>query len=436
MSRLTTGFGVFALLFTLVARDGMAQSARPVTYTEHIAPIIAANCVVCHKPAGAAPFSLLTYPDVARRAKTIQHVTETRYMPPWKADPHYVSFANERQLTDEQIQLIKTWAGTGALKGPDKKAPVPVAAAGVNLGSPDLVLKPKQAFRIKGDGNENFVLFKIPFELPAERAVQAIEFAPNNRRLLHHVNYAVQKVGPEIDIYKGSDYVVSDQFLSNMREFQPLMKEVAYYGGWIPGSTTQTFPAGVGFTMPKRGVILLTVHYGPSAIDTADWSQVKIHFTKNPIKREIQSVSLGSAGIGKIDPPLIIPADSVKKFRIRLEVAQDLSLLYVWPHMHLLGKSFKAWATTTDGKQINLINIPEWDFRWQEAYRFRQMQHLPKGSVIMVEGVYDNTANNPNNPFSPPRMVISQDLMETRSEMLNLIMLYLPYQAGDENKKI
>jgi mono/diheme cytochrome c family protein len=436
MSRFTTLLTLTSLAVLFSARV-FAQQAAPVTYTEHIAPIIAANCITCHKPAGAGPFSLVTYPDVARRAKTIQHVTETRYMPPWKADPHYVSFANERQLTDEQIKLIKSWVENGAVRGPEKKAPaIPNAADPTNLGAPDLVLRPKQAFRIKGDGNENFVLFKIPFELPAEQAVEAIEFVPNNRRLLHHVNYAVQKVGPELDIYKGSDYVVSDQFLTNMREFQPLMKEVAYYGGWIPGSTAQTFPAGVGFTMPKRGVILLTVHYGPSAIDTTDWSQVKLYFTKTPIKREILSVSLGSAGIGKIDPPLIIPADSTKKFRIRLEVAQDLSLLYVWPHMHLLGKSFKAWATTADGKQINLISIPEWDFRWQEAYRFRQMQHLPKGSVIMVEGEYDNTANNPNNPFSPPRMVISQDLMETRSEMLNLIMLYLPYQVGDEKKRI
>ncbi|TGE22283.1 cytochrome c [Hymenobacter aquaticus] len=415
---------------------GAAQQKKEVTYSEHIAPIVAANCVACHKPNGAAPFSLLTYPDVARRAKTIQRVTESRYMPPWKADPHYSSFANERRLTDEQIGQIKSWVEAGAPQGPNRKPKKADLRGHAPLGAPDLVLRPKEAFRIKGNGNENFVMFKIPFELPAAQPIRAIEFIANNRRLLHHANYAVQSVGPEVDIYKGNDLVISDQFLSNMQEFKPLMQEVAYYGGWIPGSTTQEFPAGVGFTMPKRGVILLTVHYGPSPVDTTDWSSVNIYFAKEPIKREIRALSIGSAGVGEITPPLIIPADSIKKFHVDLKLAQDLSLLYVWPHMHLLGKSFTAWATTPEGAKINLVNIPEWDFRWQEAYRFRQMQHLPKGSVITVEGQYDNTAANPNNPFSPPRRVISEDLMETRSEMLNLIILFLPYQPGDEAKNL
>ncbi|TGE19246.1 cytochrome c [Hymenobacter elongatus] len=369
---------------------------------------------------------------MARRAKTIQRVTETRYMPPWKADTHFTSFANERRLTEEQIGLIKLWVEAGAPQGSERKAKKVELRGQIPLGKPDLVLQPKDAFRIKGDGNEHFVMFKIPFELANAQPIRALEFVANNRHLLHHANYAVQSVGPEVDIYKGSDLVISDQFLTNMQEFKPLMQEVAYYGGWIPGSTPQEFPSGVGFTMPKRGVILLTVHYGPSAVDTTDWSRVNIYFAKTPIKREIKALSIGSAGVGEITPPLIIPADSIKKFRVDLKLAQDLSLLYVWPHMHLLGKSFKAWATAPDGTQINLVRIPDWDFRWQEAYRFRQMQHLPKGAVITVEGEYDNSAANPNNPFSPPRRVISQDLMESRSEMLNLIILFLPYQTGDE----
>ncbi|RYU79930.1 c-type cytochrome [Hymenobacter persicinus] len=420
----------------LGARTSLAQSGRQVTYSEHIAPIIAANCATCHKPNGAAPFSLLTYADVARHATTVQKATEARYMPPWKADPHYSSFANERRLSPEQIALIKTWVEAGAPQGRDRKLSKAEQLRQSPLGQPDLVLRPKAAFRIKGNGQENFVLFKIPFELSADQPIRALEFVANNKQLLHHANYAVQSVGPEVDIYQGNDMVESDQFLTNMQEFKPLMREVAYYGGWIPGSTTQDFPSGVGFTMPKRGVILLTVHYGPSAIDTTDWSTINVYFAKAPIKREIKAISIGSAGVGNITPPLIIPADSVKKFRVELKTAQDLSVLYVWPHMHLLGKSFKAWATTPAGEQIPLVSIPDWDFRWQEAYRFRQMQHLPQGSVITVEGQYDNTAANPNNPFSPPQRIISQDLMETRSEMLNLIMLFLPYQPGDETRAL
>ncbi|GAB2454388.1 hypothetical protein GCM10011375_01810 [Hymenobacter qilianensis] len=358
-------------------------------------------------------------------------------MPPWKADPHYVSFANERRLTDQQIALIRRWTESGAKRGPEvaRTASVPTPEKAPQR-KPDLILRPKKAFTIRGNGAENFVMFKIPFEIPANQNVQAVEFVPGNRSLMHHANYAVQSVGPEIDINTGQDYVLSDQFLTNLQEFQPLMQHVAYYGGWIPGASKQEFPAGIGFTMPKRGVILLTAHYGPSGVDTTDWSQIKLYFTKTPITREIQATSIGSGGLGTIDPPLVIPADSVKKFQVQLKTSTDLSLLYVWPHMHLIGKRFKAWATTPEGKQIPLVSIPEWDFRWQESYQFRHLTLIPKGSVIQVEGTYDNTANNPNNPFSPPKTIISQDLMESRSEMLNLIMLFLPYEKGDQEKRI
>ncbi|KAA9338310.1 cytochrome c [Hymenobacter busanensis] len=409
---------------------GFSQG-QAITYTQHIAPILQANCVPCHKPSGAAPFSLLTYRDAARRAKTIQVVTQARYMPPWKADSHYRSFANERRLTDGQIELIKKWAANGAPQGAVAKTTA-LAHAETKAPKPDLVLRPKEAYRIRGNNTENFVMFKIPVDLPADQPVRAIEFVPGNRRLLHHANYAIQAVDANTDIYRGSDYVLSDQFLTNLGEFQPLMADLVYYGGWIPGSSMQEFPSGVGFALPRRGVILLTVHYGGSAVDTSDWSAINVYFAAQPVKRVVQAVSIGSGGIGEITPPLIIPADSVKRFEVKLRTSTDLSLLYAWPHMHLLGKSYKAWATLPSGEDVPLVRIPAWDFRWQESYRFKQMLYLPKGSVITVQGVYDNTRKNPNNPFNPPQMIISGGLMESRSEMLNLILLFLPYQQGDE----
>lgn len=425
---------VLVLLLAGLQGTAYAQRGESITYTysQHIAPIVQVNCVPCHKPNGAGPFPLTTYAEVARHRQTIKAVTKSRYMPPWKADPHYVSFANERRLTDQQIQQIQQWVDAGAPQGP-KLRQDPVAASFMGLkASPDLVLKPKEALPIKGNGLETFVMFKIPFELPAGQAVQAIEFVPGNRQLLHHANFAVQEVDKSIDIHSGSNYVLSDQFQTNLGEFQPLMQNVTYYGGWIPGASPQSFPADIGFTMPQRGVVLLTVHYGVAPKDTSDWSRINFYFTKAPIKRTIQATSIGSGGIGQIEPPLVIPADSVKSFQVKLTTSLDLSVLYVWPHMHLLGKKFKAWATTPQGQYIPLVSIPDWDFRWQESYRFRHLVHVPKGSTITVQGVYDNTANNPNNPFSPPRMVISQDLMESRSEMLNLIMLFLDYVEGDE----
>jgi hypothetical protein len=87
-----------------------------------------------------------------------------------------------------------------------------------------------------------------------------------------------------------------------------------------------------------------------------------------------------------------------------------------------------------EGRTIPLIKISKWNFRWQYFYTFPKMVKIPKGSTIAAIGVYDNTAQNPNNPFSPPREVIGTNgSMRVTDEMFQLIMTYLPYQPGDEN---
>ena len=71
-----------------------------MTFAETIAPIVYANCVTCHRPGEAAPFSLISYEDVAKRGALIARVTESRYMPPWHGDTDFGEFVGERRLTD------------------------------------------------------------------------------------------------------------------------------------------------------------------------------------------------------------------------------------------------------------------------------------------------------------------------------------------------
>ena len=77
--------------------------------------------------------------------------------------------------------------------------------------------------------------------------------------------------------------------------------------------------------------------------------------------------------------------------------------------------------------------MPEWDFRWQEIYKFKKLVHIPRGTRLVIEGTYDNTAANPFNPNKPPRFVMSSGDMRTNDEMLTLMMVFLPYKEGDEN---
>ncbi|HRN37115.1 MAG TPA: hypothetical protein PLL18_09425, partial [Flavobacteriales bacterium] len=139
-------------------------------------------------------------------------------------------------------------------------------------------------------------------------------------------------------------------------------------------------------------------------------------------------------GSSPVVPALVVPPDTVMTFRTSMQVPSDISVLSINPHLHLLGRSFLAYAVAPSGDTIPLIRIPDWDFRWQFAYTFPRMLHIPGNSVIQVEVVMDNTAANPNNPFSPPRTALAPagKHMRTTDEMLQFFVNYVDYRPGDE----
>jgi hypothetical protein len=418
------------------------------TFSEDIAPVVFTNCAPCHRPGEVGPFSLLTYQDVSKRSKTIAAVTQARYMPPWPADPSYSHFSGERVLTNDQIQTIKRWSEQGAPAGdPAKLPPLPQFPQGSKYGKPDLVVKMREPLMIPGDNQDHFMVIKIPYEIPRDQYVRAIEFVPDKRKLIHHMNgHIVQYDDRKKDPMAGPDAVnresvktLEDSYnainlLNEDGSYPELTPSVANY---LPGGVSPAgFPDGIGgWKLNRRGAFLMRdIHYGPSPVDTQDQSYFNVFFTDRPPVRPTKELQLGTLGISEIIPPLIIPPDVVKTFTTKTVVDEDISLLTINPHMHLLGKSFEAFAATPDGRTIPLIKIPNWDFRWQYFYTFPKMVKIPKGSTIAAIGVYDNTSANVNNPFSPPRVVIGTNgSMRVTDEMFQLIMKYVPYQPGDEN---
>jgi hypothetical protein len=83
----------------------------------------------------------------------------------------------------------------------------------------------------------------------------------------------------------------------------------------------------------------------------------------------------------------------------------DLDAISVSPHAHYLGKMFLLTATLPDGKQQTLLKISDWDFNWQEDCAYKNRVHLPKGTRLDAVITYDNSAENPRNPTSPPKRV-------------------------------
>ncbi|MFM9052983.1 MAG: c-type cytochrome, partial [Bacteroidota bacterium] len=404
---------IWTQMIFFVACDSKVN--HTTTFNEDIAPIIFKNCTPCHHPGAAGPFNLLTYEDVVTHAANVRVTIISKYMPPWPADPNYRHFAGEKVLSESAIRLICEWMDNGMPEGDDKKKPEAADFNSSMIGKPDLTLRLSEMIRIPGDNKDRFLMMKVPIELEKDTFVRLIEIVPDNRKLVHHINghlirYEEKK---KKDLGKGSPFV--DTELHDKSEAYQLLRLPNDDGtypvltpsvtNYLTGVEPATYPEGIGgYRLSKKSVLLLdNIHYGPSPIDTTDRTTFNLFYQPVAPKRPTKEFILGTSGISPIVPPLVVQAGKKQSFRTQYVIPEDISLLTINPHMHLLGSSFKAYALAKAGDTIPLINIPRWDFRWQYFYTFEKIIHLPQGTTIVAEGIFDNTENNPLNPFNPPR---------------------------------
>jgi hypothetical protein len=439
-------YGFVIILLLQIVLFACSRKTTP-TFEKDVASIIYAKCTKCHNPNGVAPFSLTAYQNIKKRAKTIAYVTKNRMMPPWPADVSYTHFVGENILTDEEIQIIQEWVQGGCLAGNLKNAPItPVYAYKSFLGKPDLVLTYSDTVFLKGDNLDRFFLMKFPYQLSQDTIVKAIEFVPGNTRAVHHVNgHIIQySEGKKKNIFSGkriissesieADKVYKELDVSNDDGTYPMLTQSAV--NYLPGVMPTVYPEGLsGFKLSKEGAFLFKdIHYGPTTRDTFDFSRINVFFAKKIPARTTRELQMGTLGVTDIEPPLVIPPNEIKRFVTKAKINKDISILTINPHMHKLGKSFWAYVLNPQGDTIPLIKIRNWDFNWQYFYTFKKMVKIPAGSTIMVEGVFDNTIYNKNNPFHPPREIAERaGSMRASDEMFQFIITLMDYRPGDED---
>jgi len=395
----------FPIAALSLALSGFA--ATP-TFNQDIAPILYENCSGCHRPGQVAPFSLLTYSDAAKRAGLIATVTAKRYMPPWKAEPGYGHFQNERRLTDAQIAAITEWARNGAPEGdPNRKPAPPRFASGWQAGKPDAIFTLPQPFQIPADGRDVFQCFVIPLNFATDQYVRRVEFHPGDPRVVHHALFFLDTSGEARQLDAATPAPGYSCFGG------PQIQAAGALGGWAPGASPELLPPGTAHTVSRGTDLVIQIHYHPSGKPETDQSSIGLTFGDPPVKGLAGMV----VGTHKID---LAPGGAHQEVTDWALVPEDVDLIGITPHAHLLCKEMKVDARLPDGSSVPLIWIKDWDFNWQGQYRYAAPVRLPKGTRIEMRYVYDNSASNPHNPSNPPQRVTFGE--QTTNEMALLFL--------------
>ncbi len=330
-------------------------------------------------------------------------------MPPWMPSDACGEFEGDRRLTPRQIALLRKWSETDHVFGKEQDSPPsPTFVSGWRLGEPDVVLEMAEDFNIPADGPDIFQNFVIPHELSDSKLVAAIDFVPGNRRVVHHNLMFLDSRG----VARKKDQKTPEYGYPSFGG--PGFTPSGGLGGWSAGKTPKRLANGLGRFWAKGSDVVMQIHYHPTGKPEKDRSKVGIYFVKEP--RSI-AADIWTAAYSHDIPP------GEKNYSISASytMSHDVDLLGIVPHMHLLGRTVRATASLPDGTEKLLIDIPRWDFNWQDDYRFVRPLKLPVGTKIDVTAVYDNSEENPSNPSSPPQRVVWGE--ETQDEMLYCFLL-------------
>jgi Flp pilus assembly protein TadD/mono/diheme cytochrome c family protein len=409
-------------LLALVAASAWpagAHAAEP-TFNGDIAPLLWSRCAGCHRPDGSAPFSLIDYEDVVPRVRQIVAATRTGAMPPWLPEGRFGEFANDRRLRPEEVDLIERWVKEGVRRGPPSELPPrPQSGDGWQLGTPDVIVSLPTPYTLAPGGADVFRTFVMSVPLPATRYVRGVEIRPGNPRAVHHASVGIDRTpaSRQLDARDAAPGFPGGMLSEGARS--PESRAI----GWTPGMTPSMEPDGMAWRLEPGTDLVVQVHMLPGErTETVDLS-VGLHFTATPPTRTPIDFKLGSKAID-------IPAGTATYVvEDAFVVPVDVDVLSVYPHAHYLAKEMIAVAVRPDGRSESLVRIPEWDFHWQDEYRYQTPVSLPKGTRVAMRFTYDNSAANVRNPQRPPRHVVYG--AQSSDEMGDLWLRLVPRTAGE-----
>lgn len=364
-----------------------------VTYSNQISRILQKRCVECHRPGEVAPFALTDYDEVVGWAWMIAEVVQQRRMPPWHADERFGHFANDAHLTDLEREQIASWVEAGAPEGDAADLPAPREfVEGWRIGKPDQVFYMSDtAFSVPAEGEVPYQHFVVDPGFTEDKWIQAAECRIGNRAVVHHIVVAtVSRDGVRSRIQGG---LASD-----------------WLAATAPGARPMMLPEGLAKRIPAGSKLVFQMHYTPNGAPQEDRSSIGLIFADpKAVQREVVTQKAANRRFQ------IPPGADNHEVQATYRFQQDSVMFALFPHMHLRGKSFRYTAKYPNGETEVLLDVPHYDFNWQNAYEFTAAKPMPAGTVLECVAHFDNSKENPANP-DPTRTVTWGD--QTWDEMM------------------
>jgi peroxiredoxin/mono/diheme cytochrome c family protein len=402
----------------LIGRARAADEQAAVTYSNQIARIFNKRCVECHRPGQIGPFALTSFDEAAGWSEMIAEVVREGRMPPWHADPRHGHFSNDARLTDEEREQVFAWVAAGAPRGDEADLPpAPKFVEGWQMPqAPDLVVPIQDAaFDVPAEGTVAYKYFVVDPGFTEDKWVRVAECLPNNRAVVHHIIVFVRPpAGTKSADGRGMNFLV----------------------GYAPGTRPMVAPEHAAKRIPAGSKLVFQLHYTPIGTPQQDRSSIGMVFVKDPstITHEVVTASAGNHTFAI--PP---GADNHEVLSAR-RFGKDTELLSFFPHMHLRGKSFRYELELADGSREILLDVPRYDFNWQNHFLLNEPRVLPKGSILRCTAHFDNSTDNPANPDPTETvrwgdqtweemMIGWYDVLLPRGETLDAV----PVGAGDDD---
>ena len=161
----------------------------------------------------------------------------------------------------------------------------------------------------------------------------------------------------------------------------------------VPGARPMLLPEGRAKRVPAGSRLVLQIHYTATGAPQEDQCSVGLVFADpKTVRKEVVTDMV-------VNPRFEIPpGDPNYKVEAERVLEQDEEVMVWMPHTHVRGSCFRYEAIYPDGKREVLLNVPHYDFSWQNTYVLAEPKLLPKGTTLRCEACYNNSASNLANP--------------------------------------